>query len=214
MRDPTRLDSVGDWLTWSGMLYHQGYLQPDEGLDSPFPIFSAKGACMLFRASLLRRIGAFDEAYWAYFEETDLCWRVWLAGYRVYFVPSARVLHLLAGTSRQVDTYAITFHSFKNRIHSMLKNFGAVYLWRVLPVHLAICVGLVGGYALRGHWRKARAIWSALWWNLRHARHTWRQRHRVQREIRTVTDRELMRFAMAPVSLRYLWDLYREYERV
>ena len=214
MCDPARLDSVGDWLTWTGVLYHRGYQAPDEGFDEPAEIFAAKGACMLFRASLLERIGVFDEAYWSYFEETDLCWRTWLSGHRVFMVPAARVHHLLAGTSRQSDSYLISFHSFKNRIHSMVKNFGGLTLARVLPVHLAICVALIGLYFARGQRRKARAIAAALAWNLRNLRGTLRQRREVQTNIRTVPERELMKVAMASVPLRYFWDVYRAYERV
>ena len=162
MKDPSRLDSIGDYLTWTGMLYHDGYLAPDENLDSPFPIFSAKGACMMFRASVLREVGVFDEKYFAYFEETDLCWRVWLSGRKIYFVPQARIVHLLAGTSRSTDSYLINYHSFKNRIHSMLKNFGLLEALRVLPVHLVLCLGVTALYALQGHHRKAWAILSAI----------------------------------------------------
>jgi len=214
MRDPSRLDSVGDYLTWTGLLHHEGYLAPEQTLTEAKPIFAAKGACMLFRQSVLRLVGLFDEAYFAYFEETDLCWRVWLSGHKVYVVPAARILHLLAGTSRHTDSYLVTYHSFKNRIHSMAKNFGAAQLWRVMPVHLAICASLMLVYAARMRRAKARAIRDAVWWNVRTLPRTWRQRRSVQRDLRSVPDRVLMRVAMAKVPLRYFWSLYREYERV
>jgi GT2 family glycosyltransferase len=214
MKDPTRLDSIGDFLTWTGMLYHHGYLAPDAGLTSPEPIFSAKGACMMFRSSLLESIGVFDERYFAYFEETDLCWRTWLSGSKIFFVPDARVNHLLAGTSRNTDSHLVNFHSFKNRIHSMLKNLGTVEALKVLPVHLSLCVGIATMYALRGRFRKSSAILEALFWNIRNLRGTLASRRVVQREIRQVSDQELMRTAKVPVPLNYFWKLYREYESV
>lgn len=214
MKDPSRLDSIGDYLTWTGMLYHRGYLAPDEGLTSPEPIFSAKGACMMFRSSILRRIGVFDENYFAYFEETDLCWRVWLSGNKIYFVPEARINHLLAGTSRNSDSYLVNYHSFKNRINSMLKNYGAIEALKVLPVHLTLCLGIAAVYALRGRFRKSSAILKALSWNIRNLRGTLVARRVVQREIRQVSDRDLMRTAKVPAPLTYIWKLYREYESV
>lgn len=214
MKDPSRLDSVGDYLTWTGMLYHDGYLAPDENLDSPFQIFSAKGACMMFRASVLREVGVFDERYFAYFEETDLCWRVWLSGSKIYFVPDARIHHLLAGTSRNSDSYLINFHSFKNRINAMLKNYGMIEAFKVLPVHLTICLGIATVYALRGQLRKSRAILEAILWNLRNLRGTWAARRNVQRKIRQISDRDLMRTAKVPVPLTYFLKLYRDYEGV
>lgn len=214
MKDPSRLDSIGDYLTWTGMLYHDGYLARDENLDSPFPIFSAKGACMMFRASVLREVGVFDEKYFAYFEETDLCWRVWLSGRKIYFVPDALVHHLLAGTSRNSDSYLISYHSFKNRIHSMLKNFGLLEALKVVPVHVGLCLAIATVYALRGNPSKARAILSGIFWNFRTLPDTIAARRRVQRDIRRVSDRDLMQIAKVSVSLRYFWDLYREYEGV
>ena len=77
--------------------------------------------------------------------------------------PAARVHHLLAGTSRRADPYLVSFHAFKNRIHSMMKNFGGLTLARILPVHLAICVGLIGLYFARGQRREARAIVAPRW---------------------------------------------------
>ncbi len=214
MKDPTKLDSVGDFLTWTGMLYHHGYLAPDIGLDTPEPIFSAKGACMMFRAALLERIGVFDDRYFAYFEETDLCWRTWLSGSEIYFVPDARVNHLLAGTSRNTDSHLVNFHSFKNRINSMLKNLGTIEALKILPVHLGLCISIAAMYALRGRFRKSSAILEALFWNIRNLHGTLASRRIVQREIRRVSDRDLMRTAKVPVPLTYFWKLYREYESV
>jgi GT2 family glycosyltransferase len=214
MKDPTRLDSIGDWLTWTGMLFHRGYLQKDLGLTQPFPIFAAKGACIVLRGSLLDEIGAFDDSYFAYFEETDLCWRIWLSGYEVHFVPDARVNHLLAGTSQNLNAGFVTFHAFKNRLQAMIKNFGPNHMVRIVPIHLAICLGLIFLYAIRGDKAKAKAILRALWWNAQNLRKTLAKRRHIQGNIRKVSDQDLMSFAIAPVGMRYFWSLYREYERV
>ena len=214
MRDPSRLDSVGDYLTWTGMLYHDRYLALDKDLESTFPIFSAKGACMMFRASVLREVGMFDTKYFAYFEETDLCWRVWLSGWKIYFVPAAKVSHLMAGTSRDTDSHLVNYHSFKNRIHSMLKNFGLLELVKVVPIHLIMCLAIAVLYILRGRRRKGAAIISAMIWNIRNLTSTVRERRLVQRDIRRISDRELMKFAKIQVPLKYFLSLYREYDSV
>ncbi|HCU73649.1 MAG: hypothetical protein CL790_04860 [Chloroflexi bacterium] len=214
MKDPSRLDSIGDWLTWTGMLFHRGYLQKDQGLTQPFPIFAAKGACIVLRGSLLDEIGTFDDSYFAYFEETDLCWRIWLSGYEVHFVPDARVKHLLAGTSQKLNTGFVTFHAFKNRLQAMIKNFGPSHMVRVIPIHVTICLGLTFLYLIRGDKEKARAILGALWWNAQNIRKTIAKRRHIQGTVRKISDKELMPFAIAPVGIRYFWSLYKEYERV
>ncbi len=51
------------------------------------------GACFLVRRSAFEAVGGFDEAYFMYFEDVDLCWRLGRAGWRVAYAPSAEVTH-------------------------------------------------------------------------------------------------------------------------
>jgi N-acetylglucosaminyl-diphospho-decaprenol L-rhamnosyltransferase len=51
------------------------------------------GACMLVRRTLLEQLGGFDEGFFLYCEDMDLCLRVREAGYRVEYVPDATALH-------------------------------------------------------------------------------------------------------------------------
>ena len=51
------------------------------------------GACFLVRRSAFEAVGGFDEAYFMYAEDVDLCWRLGRAGYRAVYVPAAEVVH-------------------------------------------------------------------------------------------------------------------------
>ena len=51
------------------------------------------GACFLARREVLERLGGFDESYFMYTEDVDLCWRAWRAGWRVAYEPAATVVH-------------------------------------------------------------------------------------------------------------------------
>jgi N-acetylglucosaminyl-diphospho-decaprenol L-rhamnosyltransferase len=68
------------------------------------------GACMLVRRSAFDLIGGFDEAYFMYVEDVDLCWRLGQAGWRIGYEPSARVVHALGGSSRRVPYRMIAEH--------------------------------------------------------------------------------------------------------
>ena len=52
------------------------------------------GACMLGRRELLVMAGGFDEGYFMYAEDMDLCYRLWRQGYQIGYCPDARVCHL------------------------------------------------------------------------------------------------------------------------
>jgi GT2 family glycosyltransferase len=52
-----------------------------------------QGACMMMRRTTLDEIGGLDERFFMYSEEVDWCWRIWKAGWAVYYLPQATVLH-------------------------------------------------------------------------------------------------------------------------
>lgn len=57
------------------------------------------GAAMLTTAEAFNRVGGFDENFFVYFEETDLCRSYQEAGYRIAFVPGATIVHHMGGSS-------------------------------------------------------------------------------------------------------------------
>ena len=63
------------------------------------PVDAVNGACMLIRRSALDRVGLFDEGFWMYMEDLDLCYRLRQAGWLTWYEPSATVIHVKAGTS-------------------------------------------------------------------------------------------------------------------
>jgi hypothetical protein len=68
--------------------------------SQPAPVDAVSGCCFLMRRDLLERVGALDEAFFMYAEETDLCWRAWRAGYEVHYAPVGEIVHLGGGSSR------------------------------------------------------------------------------------------------------------------
>jgi GT2 family glycosyltransferase len=201
--DPTRLDTAGSFLTATGFLVHRGSGEPEQRYGTSDEIFAAKGAALLLRGAALAQVGALDDDYFAYLEETDLCWRLWLAGWRVGFAADARIEHKLGATAGQLPTQFVQFHSFKNRISMLTKNLGPARLLWMLPYHVALCLGLAVLYGLRGRPRLGLAILRAIWWNVVHLPRTLRKRRRVQR-LRCRSDSDLTAAIMRPTPLRTL----------
>ncbi|MET0341075.1 MAG: glycosyltransferase family 2 protein [Polyangiales bacterium] len=89
------------------------------------------GASMMFRRTVLERIGGFDEAYFLYFEETDLCLRAKAAGWQVWYVPQSRVMHV-RGQSTGVTVLdekpkPLPRYWFQSRRRYFYKNHGLAY---------------------------------------------------------------------------------------
>jgi N-acetylglucosaminyl-diphospho-decaprenol L-rhamnosyltransferase len=63
------------------------------------PVDAVNGAFMLIRRSALDEVGLFDEGYWMYMEDLDLCYRFAQAGWIVWYEPSVTVIHVKAGSS-------------------------------------------------------------------------------------------------------------------
>ncbi len=63
------------------------------------PVDAVNGAFMLMRRQALDEIGLFDEGYWMYMEDLDLCYRAAQSGWLTWYEPSVSVVHIKAGTS-------------------------------------------------------------------------------------------------------------------
>lgn len=61
--------------------------------DDPLPVDWIGGMFMLFRSSAFASVGGFDEKFFLYYEDVDICARLWTAGYRVLVCPAASVIH-------------------------------------------------------------------------------------------------------------------------
>jgi N-acetylglucosaminyl-diphospho-decaprenol L-rhamnosyltransferase len=128
-------------------------VSPSSIHDSPFTIHDSSevpsliGAAVLVRREILKSIGGFDERFFFFLEETDLCVRIWQAGYRVVLFPEARIIHLQGRTVRRSwingrIEYNISLHKFIKKLHSpaYYRFFLAIRLTKAL--FLSFCFPL------------------------------------------------------------------------
>lgn len=208
MDKPDTHDSVGAFLTPTGFLYHYGFGRKDQQkYDKQIDLYTAKGACMMFKKDVLDKVAIggniFDPDYFAYFEESDMCHRIWLAGYRIVYAYKSVIFHKMGATSSGMNNAFIQYHSFKNRIRSYLKNFGGYWLILILPSHLVMCQLYACLLLIRGHWRVFGAIERAHWWNLAQLFKTVRLRRIVQNVIRRVPDSSIAPKILRHPSIQY-----------
>lgn len=144
--DPDTVDAAGDVMTWAFLPHPRGHGEPDRGqFEDEVEVLSPSGTAALWRRLILEELGAFDERFFAYYEDVDLGLRARLAGYECWYAPRSVVLHHRGGTAQEhVDfTY---FHPVKNRWFMILKDTPG----RLLLRHLAYI--LYGDFVW---WRRA-----------------------------------------------------------
>lgn len=205
------IDSIGAFFLTSGFLYHFGR-EKDHGdprYNKQMEVYSGKGACLLFKKSVLQKTGLFDKDYFAYFEDTDLCHRVWLSGHSVLYCPYTFVYHKEGSTSKKMIRSFIYFHSFKNRILTYLKNLSVKNLFIVLPRLFVIyqCAFLL--YLLKGNFGIAWTVQRSILWNFINIKQTLKKRLYVQNKIRVISDEDFLPKITRSVRLSYYYYLFR-----
>jgi hypothetical protein len=119
------------------------------GDDDPGPVDAVNGAFMLLRREALDQVGLFDEGYWMYMEDLDLCMRLHKSGWITWYEPSAVAVHHKAGTSgRRSPKLERAFH------YGMYRFYRAHYAPERSPFTNA---AVYTGIALKTAWSTARA---------------------------------------------------------
>ncbi len=96
------------------------------------------GTAFLIRRSLFNQIGGFDEKFFLYFEESDLCRRVRRAGWEIHMLPSAKIMHHWGASTPKSRSIQKIFAA--SRFYYFRKHFGL--LWAVI-VHLVCSFSLL-----------------------------------------------------------------------
>lgn len=102
----------------------------------PFAVDHPLGATMLVRAAVAEATTGFDESFHMYCEEIDWSWRIHEAGWRIYAVPAAEIVHYSGESTRQIPTQSIinlwrSRAQLYRRHHNHLKLFFAVWLVKI-----------------------------------------------------------------------------------
>lgn len=101
------------------------------------PVDWVAGASVMIRQDVLDRVGLFDERFFLYFEETDLCLRAARAGFPTHYVPAARVAHIGSESTGAKRWSRTPRYWFDSRWHYFVKNHGRAYALSATVAHLA-----------------------------------------------------------------------------
>ena len=105
--------------------YLMNYMDEDE----THAVAGVSGSCMLIRRKLVEGIGYLDERFFAYQEDADYCFRARLAGWKVYFVPTAQITHYGGKGGSGVQPYKSIIEWHRSYYLYYRKNLAANYFF-------------------------------------------------------------------------------------
>jgi GT2 family glycosyltransferase len=108
------------------------------------PVDAVNGAFMLIRRTALEQLGGFDEGYWMYMEDLDLCYRLAQAGWITWYEPDATVVHLKGGSAGPLRSPRLN-RAFHRGMYRFYRRHYAPERSRL--VNLAVYAGIAANLA-------------------------------------------------------------------
>ena len=124
--------------------YYMGHLSDDEVNE----IEIMCGAFLMLRRQVYQQIGGLDESYFMYGEDIDYSWRIHLAGWRNYYMPTTHIIHYKGESTRKGSmNYVYTFYNAMSIFVKRYMKGGVANIYNIL-LHLAI-------------WLRATLAWAS-----------------------------------------------------
>ncbi|MCK5739343.1 glycosyltransferase [bacterium] len=169
--------------------YNLTFLNPDECHE----VEAISGSFMVARSQALAEVGGFDETWFMYGEDLDLCYRFREKGWKIFYVPDTKIIHFKGESSRQseFDTIRLFYQAmriFVSKYHQSwlmqffldvgialraVIHFGEHILQRLaIPLidfalmNLSLVLALMIRFGNLGHWRSylvVTAVYSSIW---------------------------------------------------
>ena len=155
----------GGTLQSAGGEFHcggTGWLVDDKDFENKDRYcFWLPSSTFITRSDIIKEIGGFDEDYVYLYEDLDICWRVWLKGFFVYYNSKLLSSHLMSKTTNTEYTLGYKMYlSKRNKITTIIKNSEFIVLIISSPIILLIILGEI--IFLRNKYQILRGNFSIL----------------------------------------------------
>ena len=205
---PDTVNNAGVVLLSTGYGADRGLGEPNgDHFDVAVEVFGASGGASVFRTLAVKAVGGVEPGFFMYYEDSDLSWRLRLAGWRVEYCPEAVVHHQHAASS-DVRSSSFAFYNERNRLVTLMRCAPPWFAARAVARH-ALTTGSLAAKRLAGRPAPAQPVFNpalrirALGSAIRRtpesvrarALSTSAQRRRILREWAGTTDRPIERAA-------------------
>lgn len=170
-KDGQTIDSTGDFYSTWGMPFPRNRGDKvNQAPESGF-VFGATGGATLYRTSLFKDIGLFDESFFAYYEDVDISFRAQLAGHKIYYTNKAIAYHKQGATSKKIPGFTV-YQTFKNIPLLFIKNVPTKLFFpigvRLFTLYWLIFANAIkndtGWYAFKGWLASVWYFWTKSLW--------------------------------------------------
>lgn len=188
--DGSKQNSIANFPSLATELFNKSLLRrlfperfpgKERHYSDPIEVDSVIGACLIARREAVQRVGTLDEGYFLFFEETDWCYRMKKAGWMVYHVPEAEVIHY-QGKGAETRKREAKVEYYHSRYRFFRKNRGRLQ-WFLLLVGLiaklkiellSMGLGCLFTLFLIRKWSKRLSVYAYLMaWHLRFCPREW-----------------------------------------
>lgn len=158
--EPTVIQSAGGKISRWWESFHLGANADDAGqFDREHEVDWISGCAILVRRAVIEQVGAIDQRYFYFWEETEWCLRAKAAGWRVVHVPSARLWH--KGVQRDYRPKpTVTYYATRNRLLTLSKHNAPLGVKAVAWLQI---LRTLTSWTLRPKWRGMREHCRAMW---------------------------------------------------
>ncbi|MET3108711.1 GT2 family glycosyltransferase [Oxalobacteraceae bacterium GrIS 2.11] len=144
-------------------LFYDFHMHKQPLPNEPIEVEAISGACMMVRRDVMQDVGYWDEGYFLHCEDLDWCMRFRQKGWKILFVPDAKITHALGACGKDKKLF-VEWHKHKGMIRFYRKFFQRQY------------PGVLMGLVVVGVWLRFGLV--ATYHSTKRIHHTWqRERH-------------------------------------
>lgn len=196
-----KINSLGNIIHFLGFGFCLGYGQADNLDDKNIhDIVYASGCSALYKCSVLKKVGMFDEKLFFYHEDTDLSWRIKLAGWRIVLAPEAVLYHKYEFSRSTKSAYYLE----RNRLVLMLKNYHWLTLLLISPALLVMELGVCLYSLVLGNF-VVKLQTYAYFLRLSSWQHIFQERRRIQ-STRKISEREMVKDFVGKIEFLEIYN--------
>jgi hypothetical protein len=183
------INAAGGSCDIYGVGWNRGNGEFDNGqFEAVEEVFYVNGTAMLTKKSVWKDVGAFDERYFLYGEDLDWCWRARLKGYKLLYVPSAKIYHRWRGSKGLIIEFLE-----RHWLASFLKNYSFKTICILFSKYLVLKFLKAIWLMKNGRgFREKFAVFDGFLWNLVNFKGTW-FKHLLVQTSRRVSDEEIQK---------------------